>query len=284
MTALAQVVPTTHGRLAVWTDGEPAAGLVVLLHGLGADHRQAFGFTPQAAELGADWQRLAVDFRGHGETTSLGPPETLSFGAFAEDVAAVIDEVTAGHDTRVVVVGMSLGAEVALQLASDRPDLVESMVLVRPARPLGLAPNFMATAYEQVYECLQMGPHGKDVFLQSAAYAEISAESPYTAQSLLGQFDRPLAAERAPVIAAFSDLEGLEPGRLGRIQAPTLVLSTDGDPAHPLECGKVLADRLPHALPLVILPSKATEPGAYQTALQAATSAFITASQRSPQS
>lgn len=274
MTAARSTVQTGHGRLAVWTDGVGGDRLVVLLHGLGADHRQSLGFTPPASELGPSWRRVAVDFRGHGETDSLGDADTLSFRAFAEDVASVIDQVSP-RPTRVVVVGMSLGAEVALQLASTRPDLVDGLVLVRPARPLGLAPAFMATAYEQVFLCLQMGPHGKQVFLESAAHAVVRAESPATATSLAGQFDRPHAAERAPVIAAFADLEGLELSEVEQIQTPALVLSTSGDPAHPLRCGKVLGDALPHADPLVVLPPKGTEPEAYQATLQAATSAFL---------
>ena len=280
MTAVAQVVQASHGDLAVHIDGDPGNGLVVLLHGLGADHLQALAFTPSAAELDSGWQRIAVDFRGHGETRALGNAETLNFAAFAEDVASVLDVTASGRDLHVVVVGMSLGAEVALQLAWGRPDLVDGLVLVRPARPLGLAPAFMSTAYEQVYECLQMGPHGKQMFSESAAYAKVVASSPPTAASLLGQFDRANAAERAPVIAAFSDLEGLELGQVGQIQARTLVLSTPQDPAHPLRCGEVLADTLPHALPLVVLPPKATRPDDYQATLKSTTGAFITAAPR----
>lgn len=271
-----RLVETRHGALATWWDGDPSEGLVVLLHGLGGDHRQSLAFTPTAADLGPAWQRVAIDLRGHGGTAALGDDATLSFDAFTQDVADVIDSLPV-RPASVVVVGMSFGAEIALQLAHRRPDLVDRLVLLRSARPLAFVPAFMTTAYEQLYSCLQMGSHGKQTFVQSAAYEAVLDASAYTASSMAGQFDRDRAQERAPVISAFVDLEGLEPHHIHEVRVPALVLSTANDPAHPLRCGEFLADALTGAQPLLVLPPKDLEPEAYTSALLAATRPFVAA-------
>ena len=102
---------------------------VILLHMLG-DDRTVWGEVGLAADLvAAGYAVLVVDMRGHGETGG-APDWTLA----ADDLGRVWDDFTA-RDTvdkgRTAVVGASIGANMALRLGADRPD-VGAVVLLSP--------------------------------------------------------------------------------------------------------------------------------------------------------
>src|SRR5439155_6809127 len=79
-----------------------------------------------AGELGG-FRVISYDRRGHGR--SGGRHETIA--GDVEDLAELIDETGAP----VHVVGGSFGASVALRLAAQRPDLVQSLSAHEPALP-----------------------------------------------------------------------------------------------------------------------------------------------------
>jgi len=102
-------------------DGPP----LVLLHG-GVDPSQTFG-APLAA-MARTHKVIAIHLRGHGFSTDSDAP--WSAEAMADDVAAVLSRLGIG---RARVMGYSLGAGVALQLAIRHPELVEKLVSVSVA-------------------------------------------------------------------------------------------------------------------------------------------------------
>ena len=95
---------------------------VVLLHGLASTCR-IWDFV--APLLAVDFAVIAVDQRGHGDS---GKPEHgYDFASVSEDVAAMLQ----GRGIqRPVVVGHSWGADVALELAVARPELLRGIVFV----------------------------------------------------------------------------------------------------------------------------------------------------------
>ena len=95
---------------------------VVLLHGLASTCR-IWDFV--APILARDFAVIAVDQRGHGDS---GKPEHgLDFASVAGDAAALLE----GRGIqRPVLVGHSWGADVALELAAARPDLLQGIVFV----------------------------------------------------------------------------------------------------------------------------------------------------------
>lgn len=102
---------------------------VILLHMLGSDRRAWTETGLVDALAGAGYAVLAVDMRGHGETG--GAAEWV---LAAEDLALVWDAFAARDDvdeTRTAVVGGSIGANMALRLAADRP-AVRAAVLLSP--------------------------------------------------------------------------------------------------------------------------------------------------------
>jgi pimeloyl-ACP methyl ester carboxylesterase len=92
---------------------------VLLLHAGIADRRM---WAPQIEALEAAGHRVtAPDLPGYGETPL--EPGTI---AYVDHVAALLDEPAA-------VVGCSFGGSVALELALERPELVQRLVLVGSA-------------------------------------------------------------------------------------------------------------------------------------------------------
>src|SRR4029450_2448333 len=97
---------------------------VVLLHGLGSSCRD---WEFQEVALETRYRVIAVDLPGHGSSAS--PRAAVTLEGMADEVSsllAALDEEPA-H-----VVGLSLGACVALRLALQTPARVRSLTLVNP--------------------------------------------------------------------------------------------------------------------------------------------------------
>jgi pimeloyl-ACP methyl ester carboxylesterase len=238
----------------------------VFQHGLGGDATQPDGLYDPAGRL------VCLECRGHGGTQPLGAPAALSFATFAADVLALMDHL--GLE-RATVGGVSMGAGVAARLAAEHPDRVAALVLVRPAWLDAGHPENLRIM-ETVGDLLER--HGAQQGLaeleNDAGYRAVAARSPAAAESLRGQFARPYARERAPVLQRMPADFPLSGGsRWSDVCAPALVLATQGDPIHPFAIAAAIAARLPGA-ELREVPSKDADPVAHARAIAAAISAF----------
>lgn len=92
---------------------------------------------------------LTFDPRGNGHSGRLVDPAAYAESAFADDALAVLDAT--GTD-RAVVVGLSLGAQRGLILASRHPERVSGLVLLGPAVALTPFPPDRARAFEGFHE------------------------------------------------------------------------------------------------------------------------------------
>lgn len=108
-----------HGR------GRPQ---VLFLHGFSDS---AACWDPIVAAVQDRWPSLALDARGHGQSGL--PDEPATPAAHADDAARVLDDIGAGP---VVVVGHSMGAATAAELARRHPELVRALALEDPMLPL----------------------------------------------------------------------------------------------------------------------------------------------------
>lgn len=99
-------------------EGEP----LVLLHG-GISGGEIYA--PILPELAAGRRVIVVDLQGHGHTGDIDRP--LRPAHLAGDVAALADHLGLAQ---VDLMGYSLGGEVALHVAIQRPELVRRLVLV----------------------------------------------------------------------------------------------------------------------------------------------------------
>jgi len=112
--------------------GEP----VVLIHG---NTSSSVWWEPTLARLGDEYHLIAPDLRGRGDTE--GPSADWTVEMLARDVRGLLDllGIDAAH-----LVGHSLGANVALQMALDRPAAVKSLTLLNPGWVAGDMPAELA--------------------------------------------------------------------------------------------------------------------------------------------
>lgn len=103
----------------------------VILHGIGVSHRYSDRLQDELAE-----SRLTLSFDLPGFAGTPNPGRRFSVADHADLVASALD---ARGLTGCTVIGHSMGAQFALELALRRPDLVGTLVLigpvVDPARP-----------------------------------------------------------------------------------------------------------------------------------------------------
>jgi pimeloyl-ACP methyl ester carboxylesterase len=249
---------------------------VLLLHGLGGDHRQAAGLLP----LAADVTRIAPDLPGHGDTDLLAD-EPVSFLAFAELTARALEELRragAVPGDPMPVIGISMGAGVALALQAQRPELVHSLALVRPSwLDVASPPNLVA--FGVIAKLLvELGPSdGAAAFASSELFRDIDSHAPAMAQSLLGQFSRPHARDRARVLADMPRSVPLpDRSSYAAVAVPTVVIAAPEDPVHPYDVAETLAEWIPGAQ-LVAVPRKLTDPAEHNAAVAQAAAAHLAA-------
>lgn len=97
----------------------------LLVHGWGCDHRV---WEPLMWHAGTELRPVLVDLRGHGRSPVARTPHTIP--RMAGDLAEVASFLGVRD---LVVVGHSMGGNVAVELAIRRPDLVRAVVSVDPA-------------------------------------------------------------------------------------------------------------------------------------------------------
>jgi pimeloyl-ACP methyl ester carboxylesterase len=102
---------------------------LLFVHGWQADHTV---WNDVISGLGPGTRSVAVDLRGSGASNSAGGPYSLS--RFATDVRELIDTLGIGP---VVVVGHSMGGQIALRLAVDSPEAVAGLILIAPVPASG---------------------------------------------------------------------------------------------------------------------------------------------------
>ena len=243
---------------------------VLLLHGLGGDREQPKSYLSRRPGV----RIIAPDLRAHGDSDVVGAPEAFTFSGLTSDVLALLDrlEVTGP----LAVVGVSMGAGIAVSLALAQPDLLAGAVLVRPAwEHVPSPPNL--EGYWVVGELLQrLGPQkGAEEFSRSTFYRTLQATAPSAAASFLSQFSKPMAVERAVRLLKMPEsVPYSHPGALAGVRTPALVVGTDRDPPHPLSIAAAWTELLPNAS-FVEIPPRDVDAAAQAAELRSATDAFL---------
>jgi pimeloyl-ACP methyl ester carboxylesterase len=120
--------------------GRPDAAVVLLLHGLTSS---SLGWRNVAPALADSFRVIAPDARGHGDSEW---SRDYSFEAMRDDVARFMEHVGI---LAAIVIGHSMGAVTAYQLAATRPELIRLLVLeempppdpANPPRPIPRTPE-----------------------------------------------------------------------------------------------------------------------------------------------
>jgi pimeloyl-ACP methyl ester carboxylesterase len=228
----------TRGDLALYyaERGSPDGVPVVLMHGLLLSSR-----TMERLAAGLpDHRVFLLDLHGHGRSTRPRDPDRYSVDELTDDVVALLDHL--GIE-RAVVGGMSLGANVALQLALRHPDRLLAMILEMPVFARGLPvgrPAFTALSW-----FFRLSAPMFDVLRPGLSRLPI----PTTAYELVQLREIAVADHRAAVAL----LRGLlreeappdDPVTLAELTMPTLFVGHGGDPLHVLDDVIDVAERMP---------------------------------------
>ncbi len=102
--------------------GEPT---FVFIHGTGGDHTH---LKPQFDYFYKKGKALNVDLRGHGKSDK--PKESYSLETFADDIHYICQ---ARHVSNPILIGFSMGGNIALDLASRYPDFPSGVVILDSA-------------------------------------------------------------------------------------------------------------------------------------------------------
>ena len=133
---------TTAGQLGVFHAGQPGARCsLLLLHGRGTDS-SSVSWHHLLDPLSEFADVRALDLPGFGQSVDIRPVGGPR--AMAEVVAEALDDLGAGP---AVIIGVSMGGDVALNLALDSPQHVAGLVLIAPG---GLVPVFRNPALQYV--------------------------------------------------------------------------------------------------------------------------------------
>lgn len=209
---------------------------ILLIHGFASDLERNWRATGWLAALArAGWRVVAYDQRGHGKSDRRYHPDEYALPLLVGDALAVAD--AAGLE-RAILMGYSMGARIALEVALTRPDRVAALVLG------GVGKNF--------FPALGGRPHDRELV---AGALEADDPSPFPpAARTYRSFAEQGGGDRRALAACYRRPERpLDLGELRALGVPALVVvggddRMAGDP-------RPLAEAIPGAR-LVPLPGK----------------------------
>ena len=206
---------------------------MVLLHGLGADHRM---WQPQLESFpAAGWRVIVPDLRGHGASDM---PETFSLADCARDV---VDILAANDIEKVPIVGVSMGGLIAQQLACDFPDKVEKLVVVDSFSGVrGSTAKFNAAMASFLLKVL---PGSLQTRMLTSTYSRMGhPEVAFYFEEQMGKVNGRSLQHMRSVVNDFDILD-----RLPAVTTPTLVLVGDGFGKAAINMAQETANAIPNA-------------------------------------
>jgi (E)-2-((N-methylformamido)methylene)succinate hydrolase len=225
---------------------------LVLLHGVGLDHRMWQRCLPA---LNKQHRVLSLDLLGHGSSRPAAPGTTLA--DLAEDVAARTPD-------NAHLVGFSLGALVAQQVAISFPAKVRSLSLVSCVAKR--SPDQTASVLHR----LEQARTDFDAAVRAAITRWMSEEwqaaEPDLVQDVTATLRRTDHESYLACYRVFATADGPLYPELHRIEAPTLAITGAEDSGSTPPMTQCLAETIPHARARIIpgarhlLPLERPEP------------------------
>jgi 3-oxoadipate enol-lactonase len=216
---------------------------LILLHGLGDDHRVWRRTLPG---LIVSRRVILYDLRGHG-ASSLGQPAG-TLGQLGDDLDCLLDAL--GLE-RALIVGFSLGGAIAMRAALDHPDRVSGLVLVATSSRVG---RVTAEWYSQRAAMVDANDPG----LRKTLDDDVEQMYPQTSDEVANAIAirrqstaDPRGYRNACVALAELNQRPLDP-ELSRISSPTLIVASDADPLCPLRAAEIMLASMPGSLLSVI--------------------------------
>jgi aminoacrylate hydrolase len=221
-----------HGR----TDD---AQTVLLSSGLGG---AAHYWAAQIPALAEHFRVITYDHHGTGRSGGT-VPEDYTIGDMAAEAATILAELAV---EKCLFIGHALGGLIGLQLALDRPELVDRLVVV----------NAWTKTHPHTLRCFAIR---KNLLLDSGADAYVRAQPLFLypaawladRQDWLAEQDTAGMAHFPPIETVLRRIGAIEAfdltAQIATITVPTLVIATRDDILVPCTCSISLAGQLPNA-------------------------------------
>jgi Predicted hydrolases or acyltransferases (alpha/beta hydrolase superfamily) len=146
---------------------------VVFVHG---NVSSSLFWQPTMLALPTGVRALAVDLRGFGDSDTLPVDATRGLRDFSDDVWSVLDAL---GESRVHLVGWSMGGGVVLQQLIDRRDAVASVTIVSPVSPYGFGGTAGADGRRLTADDAGTGAGGANPdFVARLAAGDTTADAP----------------------------------------------------------------------------------------------------------
>ena len=212
---------------------------VILLHGLLLSQEM---HKPLAEALAARGNRaITLDLLGHGSSERPRDMWRYSMAFYGQQVVALMDHL---QIEQAVVMGTSLGANAALEVAANSPERLRGMVIEMPVLDNGLLSS--ALTFTPLLVALTLGESAMKL-LSRVTRAVPRRLLPHYGNVMLDV----VRQEPGPGGAL---LQGLFFGRIAphrnerhTFEMPTLVLGHRRDPVHPFSDAGMLAEEMPNA-------------------------------------
>jgi pimeloyl-ACP methyl ester carboxylesterase len=176
--------------------------------------------------LAEHFEVIAVEMQGHGRTRDIDRP--LSYPQMARDTARFLELLDI---ERAYFVGYSMGGAIALQLAIDRPELVDHLVFA------GGAAYYSLAVYPELQADFEsFDPHQLDGTTWHQAYRRVAPDP----DAWIGLVTKVNELDRRRFL--------LPDDRLAALQIPTLLIVGDADivpPEHVVALFRLLGGGVP---------------------------------------
>jgi pimeloyl-ACP methyl ester carboxylesterase len=230
-------LPYAGHRLAYSSYGE-GPRVVVLLHGLLFGRYMHDALARALAEHGH--RVLTLDLLGHGESDRPTDMWRYSMTEFGREVVALLDHL--GID-EAVVMGTSLGANTALEVASLAPERMRGMVIEMPV--LDNALLGCAVAFTPLMLGLTFGAPVARVIARAARLVP-ARRLPWQVDILVDWIRQDPEPSAAVIQGLFFGRTAPHRDERRTFQAPALVIGHRHDIIHPFSDAGMLADELPN--------------------------------------
>jgi pimeloyl-ACP methyl ester carboxylesterase len=229
---------SSGGRGRTARSAPAATRPVILVHGLLLSPQMHW---PLAEDLAARGNRvITVDLLGHGESSRPRDMWRYSMQIFGEQVVALMDHLQLEQS---VVMGTSLGANTALEIASAHPERLRGMVVEMPV--LDNALLWSALAFTPLLVALTFGEPAMRG-LARGARAVPRRILPHYGNVMLDLVRQDPGPGGAVLQGLFFGRTAPHRNERRTFQMPALVLGHRRDPVHPFSDAGQLAEELPN--------------------------------------
>jgi pimeloyl-ACP methyl ester carboxylesterase len=234
---------TSTGERGRMAPSAPAPRPLILLHGLLLSKEM---HRPLAEALAARGNSVVtLDLLGHGASDRPRDMWRYSMVTYGRQVVGLMDHL--GIE-QAVVMGTSLGANAALEVASSHPDRLRGLVIEMPVLDNGLLGS--ALAFTPLLVSLTFGEPVMKLVARGAR-AVPRAVLPHYGNVMLDVFRQEPGPSGALMQGLFFGRVAPPRSERSTFKTPTLVLGHARDPVHPFSDAGMLANEMPNARLLV---------------------------------